>query len=90
MINRTTGRLARVKSRHAMFLALAAATLTGTLVYPAYADNDHDKWDKRRHEPTRVEHRYYSDYRQPVYYTAPPVVYAPPGVSLNLNFPLYR
>jgi len=47
-------------------------------------------------ERWREAHHYNRYYRQPdVYYTAPPVVYQPPGYyqqsgpSLNLNFPLH-
>ena len=52
-------------------------------------DRDRDHWRWR-------EHGYHDYYRRPdVYYSAPPVVYAPygyyaprPGVSLNFSFPI--
>lgn len=72
--------------RLAVCLALAAGTLTGALAHPAYAD-DHDR---RGNQHARNDRRNDEHYRQPIYYTAPPVVYASPGPSINLNFPLYR
>jgi hypothetical protein len=36
-------------------------------------------------------HRYDSYHRRPdVYYSAPPLVYQPPGASLNFTFPFYN
>ncbi|HVC59396.1 MAG TPA: hypothetical protein VND19_03390 [Acetobacteraceae bacterium] len=90
MANRTKIRLPASALRLAMLGALAAATLTGTLAGPAFADG-HDRDRERHRNDARREPRHYEYYRQPdVYYTAPPVVYAPPGVSINLGFPLYR
>jgi Ni/Co efflux regulator RcnB len=125
MTNRITAHFA---PRFAVLVALAAATLTGTLVTPAFADNDdwNNGWNQSRQQQSRQQqwrqqqwrqeqareaqarqraaqqerwreaHRYNRYYRQPdVYYTAPPVVYQPPGYyqqsgpSLNLNFPLH-
>jgi hypothetical protein len=81
--------------RLSVCLGLAAAALIGTLVAPAYADNDHN-WNGNgngnRHWRQPPPQRHY--YRQPeVYYTAPPVVYQPyyqpayqqPGALFNLN-----
>jgi len=73
----------------AVGFGLLAVTLGGVLAAPAYADgHDHDRrWNDARHD--RDRHNDY--YRGPtVYYTAPPVVYAPPGASLNFSFPLVR
>jgi hypothetical protein len=122
--------IVRTAPRLAVCFALAAATLTGMLATPAFADNDHDSrnngwnqsrqgqvrpndhdnryngWNQSRQaqarqrawqqERWREAHRDYRYYRQPdVYYTAPPVVYQPPGYyqqsgpSINLNFPLH-
>jgi hypothetical protein len=80
--------------RLAAFAGLTAATFTGTLAGPAFADNDRDnqnkRWNESRQEQAnqrawqqerwREAHRYDNYYRQPdVYYTAPPVVYQPQG-----------
>ena len=91
MIHKMRANLPTAALRAAVLLALAAATLTGTLARPAYADDDHDRhgrgWRESRREPVRHD----DYYRQPdIYYSAPSVVYAPPGASLNFNFPLYR
>jgi len=76
--------------RLAVFFGLAAATLTGSLAYPAYAD-DHDNRGRQRSESRREVHRHDGYYRQPdVYYSAPPVVYQPPGASLTFSFPFFR
>jgi hypothetical protein len=100
----------RTAPRLAVFFVLAAATLSGMLATPAFADNDYDNrnngWNQSRQQQARQRawqqerwreaHRYNRYYRQPdVYYTAPPVVYQPPGYyqqsgpSINLNFPLH-
>jgi hypothetical protein len=93
MTNRIRACLPAATLRLAVFFGLAAATLTGTLAYPAYAD-DHDnrnrQWNESQREHARQQawqqerwreaHRYNDYYRQPdVYYSAPPVVYQPPG-----------
>lgn len=106
MTNRIRARLPSVTPRLALFFSLAAATLTGALATPAYAD-DHDRGDRRwndsqrqrawQQERWRETHRYDNYYRRPdVYYSAPPVVYAPPAYyqqatpSLNFSFPFNR
>ena len=73
--------------RLAVFCGLTAATLTGALAVPAYADNDdHGNRNTHWHEGWR-EQPHYGYYGQPnVYYTAPPVVYAPPVASFNFMF----
>ncbi len=95
--------------RLVVFCGLAVAALSGTLACPAYADNDHGNGqgngNKHWNEPRREnwqrtrwqeQHRSYDNYRQPdVYYTAPPVIYPPPGYyqqagpSLNFNIPFF-
>ena len=86
MTNQIKGMFPASTLRLAMFCGLAAMTLTGALAVPAYADNDHDNRNKQWHESRREQPRYYGYYGQPnVYYTAPPVVYAPPGALLNIN-----
>jgi hypothetical protein len=88
MTNRITTRLPASRLRLMVFGALAMATLAGTLAAPAFAD-DHDRGRGRNDQ--RRDWRHDGDNRQPeVYYNAPPVVYVPPGVSINLGFPLYR
>jgi hypothetical protein len=90
--------------RLAVFCGLAATALSGTLNYPAYADNDNDHQNKHWNNPRQVQahqqnwqqtHWQAQRYHQPdVYYTAPPVVYPPPGYyqqqpgpSLTLSIP---
>jgi hypothetical protein len=73
------------KVRRVVGFGLLAALLGGAVAVPAYAD-DHDR---RGHDDHRDRHRGY-DNAPAVYYTAPPVVYAPPGASVNLSFPLFR
>jgi hypothetical protein len=85
MTNRFSARIVR----GVVFLGLATA-LIGTLAATAYADG-HDNRDRKHDESRRDDRRPVEVYRQPdVYYSAPPVVYAPPGASLNFSFPLYR
>ena len=92
-----TNRISGTRLRLAVFCGLAAATLTGTLAAPAFAD-DHDNRDRRWNESRRNDHRdegRYRYYSQPeYYYSAPPVVYRPyyyqqPGASLNFSFPFH-
>jgi hypothetical protein len=85
MTNRITDCLPASRLRLMVFGALAMATLAGTLAAPAFAD-DHGR-GRGRNDQRRDWHH---DDRQPAYYNAPPVVYVPPGVSINLGFPLYR
>lgn len=92
--------------RFAVCVGLSAALLTGVLVASAFAD-DHDGRNRGhnepRHEQARQQERWrdahrYDDYdrRPSVYYSAPPVVYAPPAyyrqpaASLNFSFPFFR
>jgi hypothetical protein len=107
MINRIRASRPGSTLRLVVFCGLAAAAFSGTLACPAYADNDHGKghgnWNKRWNESRqenwqrthwREQHR---SYRQPdLYYTAPPVVYSPPGYYqqqpgplLNLSIPFF-
>ncbi len=93
MTNKASDRFSASRLRHAVFAGLAVATLTGALAVPAYADDDHDKRDKRWNESRHEHPRYTGYYGQPnVYYSAPPVVYAPPAyyqppvAALNFNF----
>lgn len=53
--------------------------------------DEHGGWH-RRGPPERYDGpRYQGYYRRPdVYYSAPPVVYLPPGGSLNFSIPLFR
>jgi hypothetical protein len=89
--------------RLVVFFGLAAAAMTGSLAAPAFAD-DHDnrnqQWNRSRqeHAHQQVQHqehwreqqRYQGYYRQPnVYYSAPPVVYQPPGESIYFGFPYF-
>ncbi len=96
-IQATRPRARRV--RLALLGGLLAATLTGVLAAPAMADQGHDHggWhghggDRGRGPPRRYDGpRYQGYYQDPnVYYSAPPVIYQPPGASLNFSFPLYR
>jgi hypothetical protein len=98
MANRVSATL-----RLVAFFGLAAATLTGSLAGPAYAD-DHDNRN-RQSNGSRQEHahqqvhqqehwqeqrQYHAYNRQPdVYYSAPPVVYQPPGASIYLSIPYF-
>ncbi len=86
MTNRIKAMFSTSTLRLAMFCGLATVTLAGALATPAYADNDHDNRDKRWNQSRREQPRYEGYYGQPnVYYSAPPVVYAPPGALFNLN-----
>jgi hypothetical protein len=82
---------------------LGAAVLVGSLAGPAYAD-DHDnrnqQWNGSRQEHAQQQarqqerwheqHQYQEYYRRPnVYYSAPPVVYQPPGPSIYLSLPYF-
>jgi len=75
--------------RFMVAFGLAAATLTGALAGPAYAENyQHQNqnhrgneanqgWTRRGPPPQRYDYGNY--YRRPdVYYSAPPIVVAPP------------
>jgi hypothetical protein len=89
--------------RLVVFFGLASAIVTGSLAGPAYADyhdNQNGQWHGSRQEHARqqVQHqehwreqqRYQGYYRQPnVYYSAPPVVYQPPGASIYLSIPYF-
>jgi hypothetical protein len=88
--------------RPVVFFGLAAV-VTGLLSGPAYAD-DHDnrnrQWNgsRQEHAHQQVQHQehwreqqhYQGYYHQPnVYYSAPPVVYRPPGASIYLGIPYF-
>lgn len=89
-----------------LFLGLGIVTLAAGLAGPAQADDrDHDNRDGDRHQPHRPPpphqvvqhdqwrhpHRYDDRYREPdMYYSAPPVIYQPPGPSFSVIVPLYR
>jgi hypothetical protein len=89
MINRIRARCPGPTFRLAVFCGLAAAALSGTLACPAYADNENDHRNKHWNESRQAQAHQQNwqraqwqeqRYRQPdVYYTAPPVVYPPPG-----------
>ncbi|HXA25973.1 MAG TPA: hypothetical protein VNW90_27140 [Acetobacteraceae bacterium] len=98
MANRVSATL-----RLVAFFGLAAAILTGSLAGPAYADdqdNRNRQWNGSRQEHAhqqvhqqehwQEQHRYQEYYRQPnVYYSAPPVVYQPPGATIYLSVPYF-
>ena len=85
------------------FLGLGTAILAGSLVGPAYADdqdNRNRQWNGSRHEHARQQarqqdrwreqHQYQEYYRQPnVYYSVPPVIYQLPGRSIYLSNPYF-
>ena len=87
------------RCRLAAAFVLAAAALAGPLSVPAFADGPdayrfegQGRWQERgrANEHWRYENRYNG------YYSAPPIIYTPPGyyqqpgASLNFNFPLFR
>ncbi len=96
-LTRATGsRAGRV--RLGLLCGLLAAALTGAAAAPALADG-HDHRHQGRHDdrgrrgppPRYVGPSYQGYYQQPnVYYSAPPVVYQPPGASINFSIPLFR
>ena len=56
-----------------------------------HGHDEHGGWQHRGPPPPYDGPRYQGYYRQPdVYYSAPPVVYMPPGGSLNFSIPLFR
>ena len=79
---------------------LGVAVLFGSLSGPAYADgNDNHRGDGRGYQQDRgrPNERWRPQDRYDGYYSAPPVIYAPPayyyqqpGASLNFSFPLFR
>ncbi|HVB69555.1 MAG TPA: hypothetical protein VNE67_17035 [Acetobacteraceae bacterium] len=51
----------------------------------------HDDRGHRGPPPRYIGPSYQGYYQQPnVYYSAPPVVYQPPGASINFSIPLFR
>ncbi len=100
-LTRATGSRAD-RVRLGLFCGLLAAALTGAAAAPALADgHDHGPRGRddrghddhgRRGPPPRYEGPGYQGYyQQPnVYYSAPPVVYQPPGASINFSIPLFR
>jgi hypothetical protein len=98
MANRVSATL-----RLVVCFGLAAAAVSGSLAGSAYAD-DHDNRNRQsngsrqEHAHQQIQHqehwreqqRYQGYYRQPdVYYSAPPVVYQPPGASIYLSIPYF-
>ena len=86
-------------------LALACAIVVGAggiAAAPAQAAEHNDRYERQnewRREQQRILqqqrwrelHRYDSYHRRPdVYYSAPPLVYQPPGAALNFTFPFYN
>ena len=106
MTNRIQASLPAAALRFAVVFGLAAATLAGTVAWPAHADDrgDHGRnqsmarrEQSRQQEHWREAHRYDDYYRRPdVYYSAPPIIYQPrayyqqPGASMTFSFPFYR
>ena len=92
--------------RLVVVFGLAAATLAGTVAWPAHADGRDNRGrgrnEARQEHSRQPEHswqaqRYGDYYRRPdVYYSAPPIVYQPPGyyqqpgASMTFSFPFYR
>ncbi len=81
----------------ALLGGLVIIAMTAVLIGPVHADGrDHRDWqrhgeDRGRGPPRYDGPRYQGYYRQPdMYYSAPPVVYQPPGASLNFSFPMFR
>jgi uncharacterized iron-regulated membrane protein len=103
MANRLRASLPASMLGLAVCFGLAVATLTGSLAGLAHADDNDNRnrqWNGSRQEHAhqqvqQQEHRrepqhYQGYYRQPnVYYSAPPVVYQPPGASIYLGFPYF-
>lgn len=89
-----------------LFLGLGVAILAAGLAGPAQADDrDHGNYNGGRdqpHRPPPPPHVVQHDQRRPphpyddrdrgpdMYYSAPPVIYQPPGPSLSIILPLYR
>jgi hypothetical protein len=98
MVNQASATL-----RLVLFAGLGAAGLTGSIAAPAHANNQENgdrQWNGSRQEHPhqqvqqqqhwQEQHRYQGYYRQPnVYYSAPPVVYQPPGASIYLGIPYF-
>ena len=82
-------------------VVLVAGTLIAGLGYasPAFAEGQNEPRFERRgswQERSRENEHWRYKHRSNGYYSAPPIIYAPPqyyqqpGASLNFSFPLFR